>query len=578
MFFMDRPNALKLSKHQQSSRRRRTFRLGSAALVCLLLTPYQLVVAQTPKAASKTCDSSLPNAIVGTRGNDRLVGTDGPDLIIGFSGDDTIIAKSGDDIICAGSGADVVIGGGGDDLIYGGIGADSLDGSSGHDRIFGQGGDDRVVGGSGNDQLRGGAGNDELIGSSGNDQVIGGAGNDAINGTTGDDRLSGNGGDDRIRGADGKDTINGGAGADTLIGDAGNDIIQGGGGDDLIIGSTGDDQLRGNSGDDRAVGSTGVDVIIGGSGHDLLDGGGEDDLLIGQDGVDTLSGGGGNDKCIGEVLRGCETQQQEVLNLTVTSYSGGGGGGGLNSVSIPSNVAHAPMCNAPPLGLEVTATNGEDEPVRLVVEAEQGSSLRGLAVFSSDLPLATGFADDQVIRFDARLKNLDTGATSFTPLFLWQQAPDRAATTEDTVSLYSAMGNVGPGSIEITIEPGVEIYRGATGSVTATIVLTPTAPCCDVCAEAGGDIYFKNPVVIGGEVASGCFGFGPDIEEYLDRRNDQRRADVVNDALDAASFLVDVSGGAPPSPAHYVTGKVFSELLEKSTGDLYCAATLLDAN
>jgi hypothetical protein len=144
-----------------------------------------------------------PNAIVGTRGRDRLKGTKGKDIICGLAGKDVLRGRGGRDKIL---------------------------GHKGNDRMFGQKGNDRIRGHGGRDRASGGRGRDRLYGNKGNDKLKSNAGNDRLFGHGGRDALVGGGGRDRLRGGPGKDRLRSGAGNDGLNGQAGRDRCRPGSG------------------------------------------------------------------------------------------------------------------------------------------------------------------------------------------------------------------------------------------------------------------------------------------------------------------------------------------------------------
>jgi hypothetical protein len=144
-----------------------------------------------------------PNAIVGTRGSDRLKGTRGKDIICGLAGRDVLLGLKGREKIL---------------------------GHKGNDRLFGQRGNDRIRGHGGRDKAAGGRGRDKLFGNKGNDKLRSHAGNDRLFGHGGRDALVGGRGKDRLRGGPGKDRLRSGAGNDGLNGQAGRDRCKPGSG------------------------------------------------------------------------------------------------------------------------------------------------------------------------------------------------------------------------------------------------------------------------------------------------------------------------------------------------------------
>lgn len=210
----------------------------------------------------------VPEAPVGTSGDDVLIGTIFDDFIEGLGGKDTIEGRAGDD---------------------------ELNGGSANDNLSGGDGDDLVIGARGNDQLQGDAGDDDLRGGGGRDVISGGDDKDDIRGGAGNDIIRGNDGDDFILGQNGVDMMFGGAGDDELLGGKHDDVIRGDEGADIILGEAGNDRLLGGDGIDEIRGANGDDVIFGDDGDDLLFGGADSDLLDGGLGVDQLTGGNGRD-------------------------------------------------------------------------------------------------------------------------------------------------------------------------------------------------------------------------------------------------------------------------------------------
>jgi Ca2+-binding RTX toxin-like protein len=85
-------------------------------------------------------DTSTPNVINGTDGNDNQSGTSGNDIINGSEGDDVLTGLRANDILN---------GGDGNDILYGGKGFDTLNGGLGNDNLVGGGGNDVFVLGAG---------------------------------------------------------------------------------------------------------------------------------------------------------------------------------------------------------------------------------------------------------------------------------------------------------------------------------------------------------------------------------------------------------------------------------------------
>lgn len=76
-------------------------------------------------------DTTLPDLIYGTSGNDTLAGNGGNDTIIGRGGNDQISGGDGNDLLNGNDGDDVINGNNGDDTLNGGPGTDTLDGGAG---------------------------------------------------------------------------------------------------------------------------------------------------------------------------------------------------------------------------------------------------------------------------------------------------------------------------------------------------------------------------------------------------------------------------------------------------------------
>ena len=171
--------------------------------------------------------STLPNPIEGTPGNDVLVGTSGADSISGKVGLDRLSGLGGDDILRGDDGDDILAGDGGNDEIYGGSGDDLLDGGTGVDRTRGGLGNDvhhvDNVGDLVVELLNEGADtvatsiNYTLTANVENLQALNIGGSDPL-------ILTGNGLANFIWGTQGNNAIDGGGGADFMIGYAGNDF------------------------------------------------------------------------------------------------------------------------------------------------------------------------------------------------------------------------------------------------------------------------------------------------------------------------------------------------------------------
>jgi Ca2+-binding RTX toxin-like protein len=227
-----------------------------------------------------TNKTSIPSAVYGGDGNDKIYGGTGTDRLYGDRGNDRVTG---------GTGNDTIYGGDGTDSLDGGHGHDKIDAGSGNDKVWGQVGDDKIWGQAGHDQIWAGDGNDTVDGSYGDDKIYGGAGNDT---------LSGWDGSDRVAGESGTDTIRGGLGADSLDGGTGNDAIYGYQGAVTTWGQDSGDKIWGQAGDDRLYGEDGNDSLYGGAGNDTLYGGAGNDTLTGEAGNDKEYGGAGDDKFV----------------------------------------------------------------------------------------------------------------------------------------------------------------------------------------------------------------------------------------------------------------------------------------
>ena len=78
-------------------------------------------------------NSSTPNVINGTPGNDNLTGTSGSDIINGSEGDDVLTGLRANDVLNGDDGNDILSGGKGSDTLNGGLGNDNLVGGGGND-------------------------------------------------------------------------------------------------------------------------------------------------------------------------------------------------------------------------------------------------------------------------------------------------------------------------------------------------------------------------------------------------------------------------------------------------------------
>lgn len=200
-------------------------------------------------------------------------------------------------------------------VIYDTTGPNNILGTSGNDLIYGWAKGSNYTSPSGNDTLNGAAGNDSLYGGTGNDSLIGGTGNDLLDGSAGSDIFNGGAGNDTyiiVRTSDtvkeatnsGIDTVQsyvsytlganlenltligssaiegiGNSLNNTIIGNAANNSLLGGGGNDFLSGGAGNDGLS-------AYHSTGNNTLSGGDGNDYLGAG------LGQN---TVDGGTGTD-------------------------------------------------------------------------------------------------------------------------------------------------------------------------------------------------------------------------------------------------------------------------------------------
>jgi VCBS repeat-containing protein len=217
---------------------------------------------------------------------DATIGTDGDDVLSGSHGQDTLIGLGGNDVIN---------GGNNHDRLSGGTGNDELSGSHGNDILFGGLGNDILIGGNGNDFLDSGDGDNTLIGSHGNDELIAGLGDDTLDGGTGNDTLIAGDGNNSLIGGHGNDDLSSGLGNDSLDGGTGNDILSAGDGNNTLVGGHGNDELISGSGDDTLDGGTGNDVFRSGAGNDQIFGGHGNDIYqfnigFGADNINETSG------------------------------------------------------------------------------------------------------------------------------------------------------------------------------------------------------------------------------------------------------------------------------------------------
>jgi Ca2+-binding RTX toxin-like protein len=265
--------------------------------------------------------STLPDAIMGEGGNDRLYG--GPSFtdIHGGPGSDELYGRGGNDGLLGddgvvGAGADKMYGGSGsDDVEYSGYTTGvhiSLDGVIGDDgmpgegdtigsdveRVYGSRSDDVIIGNSADNNIQGCGGADQIYGLGGNDYIDDGDGSscgaygplvaDTIDGGTGVDTatfdrhtagvvidLDDSYGDDGTPGEGdsviGIENVEGSGYNDVITGNAAANVIDGNYGNDWIVGLGGSDSLYGGEGADHLYGGDGADVLDGGAGVDTCD-------------------------------------------------------------------------------------------------------------------------------------------------------------------------------------------------------------------------------------------------------------------------------------------------------------------
>jgi VCBS repeat-containing protein len=242
-----------------------------------------------------TVTINVPDATVGTEGDDVLNGSHGPDTLIGLGGNDVINGGNNHDRLSGGAGDDELNGSHGNDILFGGLGNDSLNGGNGNDFLSAGEGDNTLIGSNGNDELIAGSGNDSLDGGNGNDILNAGDGNNILIAGHGNDVLTSGSGNDTLNGGTGNDILNAGDGNNTLIGDHGNDELTSGSGDDTLNGGTGNDILNAVDGNNTLIGDHGNDQLTSGSGDDTLDGGTGNDIFSAGAGNDQMFGGHGND-------------------------------------------------------------------------------------------------------------------------------------------------------------------------------------------------------------------------------------------------------------------------------------------
>ena len=212
-----------------------------------------------------------------------------------------------------------------------------------------------------------------------------------IDGTDADDgagaftnpMLSGTGVTDRIRGFDGRDSLAGLGGDDFLDGGGAGDLLNGGDGNDLLWGGAGDDRLDGLAGNDRLDGGDGDDTLDGGEGDDVLMGGSGDDVLQGGDGDDIyeLALGSGADVILdsggrNRVRFGAGVVQGDLRVSRVPAETGGIHWRFEFSANGDEVILRSDS--------GATGPNGEQQPVDLVMEFSDGSSI-GLDELLGDL-------------------------------------------------------------------------------------------------------------------------------------------------------------------------------------------------
>jgi hypothetical protein len=135
-------------------------------MVAALVAP-----AGTAWADYVACPSYLPNAVIGTSGDDVINGTAGDDVICGMGGDDLVDGRGGNDRLYGGPGDDTIYGGAGDDQIFGHDGADILHGEDGKDYVKGEGAGSEDSPTAAGDRIYTGAGADSAYGGPGDDYI-----------------------------------------------------------------------------------------------------------------------------------------------------------------------------------------------------------------------------------------------------------------------------------------------------------------------------------------------------------------------------------------------------------------------
>jgi len=260
---------------------------------------------------------------------DAALGTDGDDIIRGNDNDETLEGGLGNDFLAGGDGNDTYIFNRGDgrDIIFDSSSASDADalnltGYNLSDALFTDVGENAdllltFVGTTDSIYIEGGlsTGSSSGVESFVFDDVtldLDGIrdvvleqqqtdGDDVIRDFSRDDIINAGAGNDLIFLTGGNNTIDGGLGNDRVIDGAGNDIFNGGDGNDSFQGNSflsgSDDTLNGEAGGDFLSGGTGNDTLIGGTGNDTLLGGADDDTYIfnAGDGEDFIFDSGDND-------------------------------------------------------------------------------------------------------------------------------------------------------------------------------------------------------------------------------------------------------------------------------------------
>jgi Ca2+-binding RTX toxin-like protein len=240
---------------------------AAATLVLTLQGAPTVVATDIAVFTNEPVDTSQPEPIRGTEGNDTLTGTAGDDVLEGLGGNDRLIGLAGDDTLRGGTGNDTMAMAAdyGNDVIDGGEGIDLVDfGADVASDLTIDLAAGTISGGG-----EGGAGSatvtnvERMVAGAFNDQVVGSAAADYIDGRRGNDSVSGAGGNDTLLGRDGEDRLEGGSGNDTLTGGAGQDSFvfadaPGAGNADRITDfASGTDQLALDNAAFTAIGGTG---------------------------------------------------------------------------------------------------------------------------------------------------------------------------------------------------------------------------------------------------------------------------------------------------------------------------------